>query len=93
MSNFDLIVKGGTVSTASDTFKADIAVNGGRIVALGEDLGTANQIVDAKNMTVLPGGIDSHCHIEQESSTRLMTADDFYSGSVSCLEPFSNTQH
>jgi len=85
MSNFDLIVKGGTVSTASDTFKADIAVNGGRIVALGEDLGTANQIVDAKNMTVLPGGIDSHCHIEQESSTRLMTADDFFSGSVSAV--------
>ena len=85
MGNFDLIVKGGTVSTASDTFKADIAVNGGRIVALGEDLGTANQIVDAKNMTVLPGGIDSHCHIEQESSTRLMTADDFFSGSVSAV--------
>jgi dihydropyrimidinase len=34
-------------------------------------------------MLVLPGGIDAHCHIEQESSTRIMTADDFYSGSVS----------
>ncbi|SVE57965.1 uncharacterized protein METZ01_LOCUS510819, partial [marine metagenome] len=83
MSSFDLIVKDGTVSTASDTFKADIAVNGRRIVALGEDLGTANQIVDAKNMMVLPGGIDSHCHIEQESSMKVTTADDFFSGSVS----------
>ena len=52
MSNFDLIVKGGTVSTASDTFKADIAVNGGRIVALGEALGPANQTVDPTYMTV-----------------------------------------
>ena len=47
MSNFDLIIKGGTVSTASDTFKADIAVNDGQIVALGEGIGTTNQVVDA----------------------------------------------
>jgi len=85
MSNFDLIIKGGTVSTASDTFKADIAVNDGQIVALGEGIGTTNQVVDARNMIVLPGGIDSHCHIEQESSTKLMTADDFFSGSVSAV--------
>ena len=83
MSNFDLIIKGGTVATTADTFESDVAIRDGRIVALGHDLGAADRDIDAGGMLVLPGGIDAHCHIEQESSTRLMTADDFYSGSVS----------
>ncbi len=83
MSNFDLIIKGGTVATTADTFESDVAIRDGRIVALGHDLGAADRNIDAGGMLVLPGGIDAHCHIEQESSTRLMTADDFYSGSVS----------
>ena len=83
MSEFDLLVKGGTVATAADTFQADIAVRDGRVVALGHDLGDARRVIDASEQLVLPGGIEAHCHIEQESSTMLMTADDFYSGSVS----------
>ncbi len=83
MPDFDLLIKGGTVATAADTFVSDVAVRDGRIVALGHDLGSAEREIDAFNMLVLPGGIDAHCHIEQESSTKLMTADDFYSGSVS----------
>lgn len=83
MPEFDLLIKGGTVATASDTFDADVAVRDGRIVALGHDLGTGTREIDAEGMLVLPGGIDAHCHIEQESSTKIMTADDFYSGSVS----------
>jgi dihydropyrimidinase len=83
MSDFDLIVAGGTVVTAVDSFLADVAVRDGRIAALGHDLGAAKRRIDAEGLLVLPGGIDAHCHIEQESSTRLMTADDFYSGSVS----------
>ena len=83
MSDFDTIVKGGTVATASDTFQSDIAIRDGRVVALGHDIGSADQVIDATGMMVLPGGIDAHCHIEQESSTLIMTADDYYSGSVS----------
>ncbi len=83
MAKFDLIIEGGTVATASDTYVADIAVRDGRFTALGTDLGEADQVVDARGMLVLPGGVDAHCHIEQLSSTQLMTADDFYSGSVS----------
>ena len=83
MMTFDTIIKGGTVATAVDTYKADIGITDGKIVALGVDLGDAARVIDATDMLVLPGGIDAHCHIEQESSTKLMTADDFYSGSVS----------
>jgi len=83
MSDFDLLIEGGTVATASDTFGADVAIKNGSIVALGYNLGTAERVIDASGQLVLPGGIEAHCHIEQESSTMLMTADDFYSGSVS----------
>jgi dihydropyrimidinase len=83
LGNFDLIVRGGTVATAADTFRSDVAIKDGRVVALGHDLGSADREIDAVGMLVLPGGIDAHCHIEQESSFKVMTADDFYSGSVS----------
>jgi len=83
MSRFDLMIRGGTVATAADTFAADIAVREGKIAALGFDLGEAERTIDASGTLVLPGGIDAHCHVEQESSTGLMTADDFYSASVS----------
>ena len=83
MNQFDLLIKNGMVYTAVDSFEADIAVKDGKIIALGQNLGNAERVIDAEGMLVLPGGIDAHCHIEQESSTRIMTADDFYSGSVS----------
>ena len=38
MSEYDLIVRGGTVVTASDQFPADVGVRGGRIAALAERL-------------------------------------------------------
>ncbi len=83
MAEFDLLITGGSVATASDSFAADVAVRDGRIVALGHDLGRARREIDARGLLLLPGGIDAHCHLEQESSMGLMTADDFYSGSVS----------
>ncbi len=83
MTDLDLIIEGGTVATASDTYPADVGIKDGRIVVLGTGLGGADRIIDASGMLVLPGGVDAHCHIEQMSSFKLMTADDFYSGSVS----------
>ena len=86
MSNFDLLIRNGTVATAADTFQADVAVKAGRVVALGENLGTADQEIEAAGKLVLPGGVEGHCHIEQKSSSStsgVMTADDFYSGTVS----------
>ena len=40
-------------------------------------------MIDASGKLVLPGGIDSHCHIEQMSAAGVLCADDFYTGSVS----------
>lgn len=99
MSSLDLKITGGTVANATDTFNADIGVRDGRIVAIGENVGDADVTIDASGKFVLPGGIEAHCHIEQESSSGLMTSDDYYSGSVSaafggntCIVPFA-AQH
>ncbi len=34
MTDFDLVIRGGTVATASDTFSADVGIRDGRIVPL-----------------------------------------------------------
>jgi dihydropyrimidinase len=58
-------------------------------VALGENLDQNGnggaQVIDAAGKLVLPGGVEGHCHIEQISSSGVMTADDFYSGTVSAV--------
>ncbi|MBP0621278.1 dihydropyrimidinase [Cupriavidus consociatus] len=83
MKQFDLIIRNGTVVTASDTMQCDIAINGGRIVQLGLDLGDAAQVIDASGKLVLPGGVDAHCHLDQPMPDGLRMADDFRTGSVS----------
>src|SRR5690606_13554581 len=84
MSEFDVIVRGGTVVTASETMRADVGVKDGRIVALAERLtGSAARVVDATGRYVMPGGIDSHCHIEQPSSTGGRNAESWESGTRS----------
>ena len=70
MKQFDLLIKNGTIYTAVETFNADIAVKDEKITAIGQNLGNAERVIDAEGMLVLPGGIDAHCHIEQESSTK-----------------------
>lgn len=79
----DTIIRGGTVATASDVFEAEIGIAGGRIVALGQHLGGAPEIIDASGKLVLPGGIDSHVHISQPSGPGIVMADDFESATRS----------
>jgi len=82
MSDFDLVVRNGTVATAADTARCDIGIKDGVIITLGKDLAAGVQEIDASGRLVLPGGIDSHCHIEQRSSAGIVCADDFYSATV-----------
>jgi dihydropyrimidinase len=83
MASFDLVIRGGKVATATDTFDADIGVSDGRIAALGSGLAAGKKEIDARGKLVLPGGIDSHVHVAQLSSAGVETADDFKSGSTS----------
>src|SRR5438046_10441468 len=78
----DLVISGGTVVTAEKTFHADVGIRGEKIVELQAGL-SGEKTIDAAGKLVLPGGVDSHCHIEQLSSMGVMTADDFDSATVS----------
>ena len=83
MDDLDLVIRGGTVATAADVFAADVGVKGDKIVALGAALPAGRREIDARGKLVLPGGVDSHCHIEQLSSMGIMCADDFHTATVS----------
>ncbi|MGA8262700.1 MAG: dihydropyrimidinase [Arenicellales bacterium] len=83
MKDFDLLIRGGTVATAADTFRSDIGIRKGRVAALGRDLAGADTVIDAVGLVVTPGGVDSHCHMDQPPWEGQQTADDFESGTVS----------
>ncbi len=82
MATYDLVIRNGTVVTASDTVRCDVGIKKGVIATLGRAVAAGAREIDAGGMLVLPGGVDSHCHIEQQSSNGIMCADDFYSATV-----------
>jgi dihydropyrimidinase len=76
----DLLIKNATIVNASETFKADIAVSGGKISRMGEDLEMdAKSIVDAQGMLVLPGAIDVHTHLAMPFGGTV-SADGYFAG-------------
>jgi dihydropyrimidinase len=81
--SYDVVIRGGTVATASDRFEADVAITGETIAALGRDLPRGRREIDARGKLVLPGGVDSHCHIEQLSAAGIMNADTWESATTS----------
>ena len=83
MAHYELVVRNGTLATAGEVVKADIGVSNGRIVALGENLGGGDREIDAAGKVVTPGGVDSHCHLDQPMSDGSVMADDFESGTIS----------
>lgn len=80
---FDLVIRSGTVGTSTAHFVADVAVKDGKIAAIGSGLGKGAREIDATGKFVLPGGIDTHAHVEQVSAGGLMNADTFESATTS----------
>jgi len=67
---YDLIIRGGSVVSHAGTCITDLGVRAGRIAAIG-DLGSAAsaQVIDARNLHVLPGCIDSQVHFREPGLT------------------------
>lgn len=80
---YDLVIRGGTVGTATGAFEADVGVVGGKIAAVGINLAPGDREVSAQGKYILPGGIDTHSHVEQVSAAGLLNADTFESATVS----------
>jgi dihydropyrimidinase len=72
---YDIVIREGRVATASDVFDADVAITGERIAAIGRGLASGKREINARGKLVLPGGVDSHAHIEQLSAAGIMNAD------------------
>jgi dihydropyrimidinase len=79
----DLVIRGGTVVSANGSTLADVAVSGGRIEAIAQDLSgpaaSAAGVVDATGLLVLPGVVDAHTHTRVASDDR---PDRFFQDSV-----------
>jgi dihydropyrimidinase len=75
-----LLIKSGTLITASETFEADILIEGEKIAQIGVDLYHSGvQIIDASHKLVLPGGVDPHTHFDLPMFGTI-SSDDHYTG-------------
>ena len=63
----DMVLSGGRIVNEDGVVGASIAVDGGRIVAIGEDrlMPPARQRLDLSGLHVLPGAIDVHVHFRE----------------------------
>jgi len=82
---FDLAISGGTVVLPQGPARTNIGVRNGLIAHIGPQALQARKIIDAAGRLVLPGGVDSHCHMDQQPWAGRSTADDFRSGTLSAL--------
>ena len=81
-----VLIKGGTIVNAEQTFRGDVLCQDGRITAVGEGIDAPGDatVVDAGGQFVMPGGIDPHTHM-QLPFMGTVTTEDFYSGTAAGL--------
>lgn len=66
----DLIIKGGTIvdGTGEPSYTGDIAIDDGKITAVGTVSGDAKEIMDAEGLLVTPGWVDAHTHYDGQAT-------------------------
>lgn len=84
-ANQRTLIKGGTIVTAVDTYAADLAIEGEKIVAIfapGSGPAAAFDVtIDATGKYVMPGGIDAHTHLDMPFGGTT-SSDDFETGTL-----------
>lgn len=79
----ELLIRGGTVVNSTGRQSTDVRIENGRVTELGVGLTTSGQVIDATGQLVLPGGIDTHTHLDHPiGRLGIKTADDFFTGTV-----------
>jgi dihydropyrimidinase len=75
------LIRGGRVITATDDYLGDVLMRDGVIEAIGRELAVGDDVavVDAAGLYVLPGGVDTHVHLENVIGPTV-TCDTFASG-------------
>ena len=79
--NGPTLIRNGRVITATDDYIADVLMQDGVIHAIGRQLAVGEDVavVDASGLYVLPGGVDTHVHMENVVGPTI-TCDTFASG-------------
>ena len=82
---FDLVIRNGTVvdGTGKARFRADVAIEGGRIVEVGKVTGAARRTIDADGLLVTPGFVDIHTHYDGQVSWDSLLAPSSINGVTS----------
>src|SRR5699024_9786518 len=62
---YDLIIKNGLVILEDGEQQVEVGVKDGKIAAIGQELGEAEQVIDAQSRIVSPGMVDAHVHITE----------------------------
>ncbi|MGE5249916.1 MAG: dihydropyrimidinase [Bacteroidota bacterium] len=74
------LIRSGTLVTASDTFAADILIEGEKIAQIGTGLNAGGaEVIDAAGMLIMPGGVDPHVHLDLPMFGTV-SSDDHYTG-------------
>ena len=74
------LIKNGTLVTASETFTADILIEGEQISRIGMDLQSDSaDVIDASGKLIMPGGVDPHTHFDLPMFGTV-SSDDHYTG-------------
>ena len=75
-----ILIKNGTLITDSETFEADVLIEGETIKQIGNNLQDPNaEIIDATGKLIMPGGIDPHVHLDLPMFGTV-SSDDHYTG-------------
>ena len=80
---FDLLIRNGKIVTSQGVDPGDVAISGGKIVAVGEIPGAeAEETIDAKGLLVMPGVIDTQVHFREPGMEH---KEDLESGTRSAI--------
>ena len=86
-----LLIKNGTIVTATDQYKGDVFVDGEKITTIGTSLTmSADRTIDASGKYLFPGGIDVHTHLDMPFGGTT-SADDFESGTIAAAHGGTTT--
>ena len=81
----ELVIKGGLVILDAGEQTCDVAVDGGKITAIGDDL-TGERVIDATGLVVSPGMVDAHAHITDPGGGYRDGWEGYLTGTAACAK-------